>query len=34
MDVAARLQLNLLVRPSPEISLYEDVPEVYFPIMW
>lgn len=34
LDVAARLQLNLLVRPSGSINLYKDVPEVYFPVMW
>lgn len=34
LDVAARLQLNLLVRPSESINLYKDVPEVYFPVMW
>lgn len=32
--MAARFQLNLLVRPSPEISLFKDVPEVFFPILW
>lgn len=34
LDVAARLQLNVLIRPVEGVSMYADVPEVYFPIMW
>ncbi|GAB0093508.1 uncharacterized protein DMENIID0001_086580 [Sergentomyia squamirostris] len=34
LEVAARFQLNLLIRPSPNIGLYQDVPTVFFPILW
>lgn len=34
MDVAARLQLNLLVRPLPGVTLFKDVPEAFIPILW
>lgn len=38
IDVAARLQVNILLQPSPHISLFNnpfaDVPKVYFPMFW
>lgn len=34
LDVAARLQLNLLIRPNPQMALYADVPQVFMPILW
>lgn len=34
IDVAARLQVNILVRPYPNIALYEEAPHIFFPIVW
>jgi len=34
LDVAARLQLNLLIRPNPNIPMYNDVNTVFMPILW
>lgn len=34
LDVAARLQINMLIRPTPYISLYENAPEMFFPVLW
>lgn len=34
IEVAARLQVNVLVRPSPNIALYQDAPYMFFPIIW
>ncbi|KAJ8971477.1 hypothetical protein NQ314_000685 [Rhamnusium bicolor] len=34
LQVAARLQLNLRLQPIHGISLYQDVPTVYFPVLW
>lgn len=30
----ARLQINLMVRQSPNIALFEKAPTLFFPIMW
>uniref|UniRef100_A0A0A9XHB3 Protein croquemort n=1 Tax=Lygus hesperus TaxID=30085 RepID=A0A0A9XHB3_LYGHE len=34
MDVAARFQINILLTPDDVISLFEDVPTIYFPMIW
>ncbi|CAH1403884.1 unnamed protein product [Nezara viridula] len=34
LDVAARFQVNLLLEPTPDIGLFEDVPTIYFPMIW
>ncbi|CAH0555939.1 unnamed protein product [Brassicogethes aeneus] len=34
LEVAARLQLNLLIHPINSIEMFETVPKVYFPVMW
>ncbi|XP_012253563.1 protein croquemort-like [Athalia rosae] len=34
LDVAARLQINILLQPSQYINLYKDVPTIYFPMFW
>ncbi|KAK9876979.1 hypothetical protein WA026_016007 [Henosepilachna vigintioctopunctata] len=34
LEVAARLQLNLLVKKVPSISLLEDINELFFPMVW
>ncbi|XP_058824764.1 protein peste [Topomyia yanbarensis] len=34
LDVAARLQLNILVESHPNIALYEDVERVFLPVLW
>ncbi|KAG4079636.1 hypothetical protein HA402_010416 [Bradysia odoriphaga] len=34
MDVAARLQLNLLINPNAEIGIYSKVPKHFMPILW
>lgn len=33
LDVAARLQINMLIRPV-DIKLYEDAPFMFFPVLW
>ncbi|XP_063701397.1 protein peste-like [Culicoides brevitarsis] len=34
IDVAARLQLNLLISPNPNVGIYADVPRHFMPILW
>ncbi len=34
LDVAARLQLNLLISPNPSLGLYSNVPKHFMPILW
>ncbi|XP_067623366.1 protein peste-like [Eurosta solidaginis] len=34
LEVAARFQLNMLVEPIKGVSLYEDAPRVFFPLIW
>ncbi|KAK2581278.1 hypothetical protein KPH14_008068 [Odynerus spinipes] len=34
LEVAARLQVNMLLQPSNIVSLFKNVPKVYFPIFW
>lgn len=34
LQVAARLQLNLLLLPNYEINMYRNVPKIYFPVLW
>lgn len=34
LDVAARLQINILIRPVDGIGLYQDAPFIFFPVLW
>lgn len=34
LDVAARLQINMLIRPVPNVSLYQHAPHIFFPVLW
>ncbi|KAJ6646997.1 UDP-galactose transporter senju, partial [Pseudolycoriella hygida] len=34
LDVAARLQINMLVRPIPNVTLYQHAPHMFFPVLW
>lgn len=34
VDVAARLQVNIHVQKFPYIELYEEAPELFFPVLW
>ncbi|XP_058803575.1 protein croquemort-like [Phymastichus coffea] len=34
IDVAARLQINILMQPSKTVALFKDVPTLYFPMFW
>ncbi|XP_046739499.1 protein croquemort-like isoform X2 [Diprion similis] len=34
IDVAARLQVNILLQPLQSLSLFKDVPKTYFPMFW
>lgn len=34
LDVAARFQINMLVRPVNNIAMYQDAPYLFFPIIW
>lgn len=34
MEVAARFQINALIRPIENIGLYQTVPEKFMPILW
>lgn len=34
LDVAARLQINMLVTPYENIALYQNVPRMFFPVLW
>lgn len=34
LDVAGRFQFNVYIEPSPNIALYENVPQMMFPIFW
>ncbi|XP_031780045.1 protein croquemort [Nasonia vitripennis] len=34
IDVAARLQVNILLHPSKTVSMLKDVPTIYFPMFW
>lgn len=34
ITVAARLQVNLLLQPIEYIALFEDVPYMFFPVIW
>lgn len=34
MDVAARFQINMLIRPIPNVSLYQYAPDMFFPVLW
>lgn len=34
LDVAARFQINMLVRPMENIGLYHEAPTLFFPVLW
>lgn len=34
IDVSARLQLNLLLQPIKYVRTFENVPKVFFPVLW
>lgn len=34
LEVAARLQVNMLIQPSHTISLFQNIPKMYFPMFW
>lgn len=34
VDVAVRLQANVMIRPIPNIALYENSPVLFFPVIW
>lgn len=34
VEVAARLQVNIMVQPYPNIALYEEAPNMFFPVLW
>ncbi|KAF5307097.1 hypothetical protein FQR65_LT07156 [Abscondita terminalis] len=34
LEAVLRVQLNILLHPVKNIAVYEDVPEIYFPIFW
>ncbi|XP_076297743.1 protein croquemort [Lasioglossum baleicum] len=34
LKVSARLQVNVLLEPSKTVSLYKEVPTIYFPMFW
>ncbi|ALC38826.1 santa-maria [Drosophila busckii] len=34
LEVAARFQVNMLVEPIDGISLYTDIPRIFFPLIW
>lgn len=34
LEVAARVQLNMLIRPVPNVGLYKEAPTVFLPMLW
>lgn len=34
VEVAARLQANILIRPSPNIALFQEAPYMFVPLIW
>lgn len=34
LDVAARFQINMLIRPIPNVTLYQYAPYMFFPVLW
>ncbi|GLV39925.1 scavenger receptor acting in neural tissue and majority of rhodopsin is absent [Carabus blaptoides fortunei] len=34
LAVAARFQINILMTPNPIISIFQNVPKLFFPILW
>lgn len=34
LDVAARFQINMLIRPIPNVTLYQHAPRMFFPVLW
>ena len=34
LRVTAKLQINVLLEPSKTVSLFKNVPTIYFPVMW
>lgn len=34
VEVAARLQISVMIQPSPNIGLFEEAPTLFFPALW
>lgn len=34
LDVAARFQINMMIRPIKNIGLYSEAPTMFFPVLW
>lgn len=34
LEVSARVQLNMLVRPVPNVGLFKDAPTLFLPMLW
>lgn len=34
LDVAARFQINMLIRPVPNVAMYQEAPYMFFPVLW
>lgn len=34
IEVAARLQVSVMVQPSPDIGLFQEAPTIFFPALW
>lgn len=34
IEVGARLQVNVMVKPSPNIALFQEAPVLFFPTLW
>lgn len=34
VEAAARFQANILIRPSPNIALFQEAPYMFFPLIW
>lgn len=34
VDVAVRLQANVMIRPIPNVAMYENAPVIFFPVIW
>lgn len=32
--MAARLQINVMIRPSPNVALFQEAPTIFFPALW
>lgn len=34
VELTGRLQVNVLVQPSPHFSLFKEAPTIFFPALW